>query len=199
MNLPDNTNRPHRKQVRHFDEPGHVHELTFSCYRRQPLLVDDQIRLLFCEALGRAIQKHEFRLLAFVVMPEHVHLLVHPQTVHSRISELLFAIKRPSSHRIKRHLQQTAPETLTSLTIHQRPGVETFRFWQEGPGYDRNLTSTQAISAAIDYIHLNPVRRGLCERAIDWKWSSARYHLQPNSPSDPDLPPLTPIPPDLLT
>lgn len=39
----------HRKRVRHFDEPGHVHELTFSCYQRRQLLVDDHIRKLFCE------------------------------------------------------------------------------------------------------------------------------------------------------
>ncbi len=198
LNLSDNTSPPHRKQVRHFDEPGHVHELTFSCYRRRPLLVEDRVRVVFCEALGRAIQKHEFRLLAFVVMPEHVHPLVHPRTVRSQISELLFAIKRPSSHRIKMYFRQTAPEILHSLTIRQRPGVEAFRFWQEGPGYDRNLTTSQTILAAIDTIHLNPVRRGLCERAIDWKWSSARDHILPNLPSDPDLPQLTPVPPNLL-
>ena len=96
------------------------------------------------------------------------------------------------------YFRQTAPEILHSLTIRQRPGVEAFRFWQEGPGYDRNLTTSQTILAAIDTIHLNPVRRGLCERAIDWKWSSARDHILPNLPSDPDLPQLTPVPPNLL-
>ena len=50
MMLNDDTNRPHRKRVRHIDEPGHVHELTFSCYRRRPLLVEDAVRMLFCEA-----------------------------------------------------------------------------------------------------------------------------------------------------
>ena len=188
----------HRKAVRHFDEPGHVHELTFSCYQRQPLLVDDQIRRLFCEALDRAIKGHNFRLLAFVIMPEHVHLLVQPQTMKSEISDLMFAIKRPSSYRIKQYRQDTNAAQIESLTIRQRPGQMSFRFWQEGPGYDRDFTEPGSIMAAINYIHLNPVRRGLCDRAIDWKWSRARYHALPEMPQDPDLPKLVPLPPDLL-
>ena len=50
--------------------------------------------------------------------------------------------------------------------VRQRPGVETFRFWQEGPGYDRNLDRVDTVLAAIDYIHRNPERRGLVDRAI---------------------------------
>jgi len=64
---------------------------------------------------------------------------------------------------------------LKKLTIQQRPGITTFRYWQEGPGYDRNLTESSTIVAAINYIHENPVHRGLCKRAIDWKWSSAHW------------------------
>jgi len=45
-----------------------------------------------------------------------------------------------------------------------------------GGGYDRNLFSPAAIKAAIEYIHSNPVRSGLCETIVDWKWSSARCY-----------------------
>src|SRR5262249_36637078 len=77
---------------------------------------------------------------------------------------------------------------LGELTVRERPGKHCFRFWQEGAGFDRNLFSPAAIAASINYIHLNPVKRGLCERAIDFKWSSARFHLQ--GIIDPDLPKL---------
>jgi putative transposase len=145
------------------------------------------------------VTTHSYRLLAFVLMPEHVHLLVQPKRDASHIPSLLFAIKRPASFQIKRYVEQKDPSLLQSLMIRQRPGVVTFRFWQEGPGYDRNLTEPAAILTAMEYLHLNPVRRGLCERAIDWKWSSARYYLLPSMPQDPDLPSLAPLPPDLLT
>ena len=158
---------PHQKRVRHYDEPGHVHELTFSCYRRLPLLTNDAWREEFCTALDRAVIRHKYHLLAFVLMPEHVHLIVHAQAEASAISSLLRAIKRPFSYRIKQRLMESNSRLLVRLTIRQRPGVMTFRFWQEGPGYDRNLTEPRTILTAIDYVHENPVRRGLVVRAID--------------------------------
>jgi putative transposase len=52
---------------------------------------------------------------------------------------------------------------------------ERHRFWQPGGGYDRNITSTEALRAMIDYLHANPVRRGLVARAEDRECSSARW------------------------
>jgi len=66
---------------------------------------------------------------------------------------------------------------LDRLTVRERPGKWCFRFWQEGTGFDRNLFGRRAILASLNDIHQNLVKRGLCERAIDWKWSSARMHL----------------------
>lgn len=79
------------------------------------------------------------------------------------------------------------------LTVRERPGKTCFRFWQEGTGFDRNLFSAAALSASMDDIHMNPVKRGLCEKAIDWKWSSARFHA--DGTIDPDFPQLTRVDP----
>jgi putative transposase len=78
---------------------------------------------------------------------------------------------------------------LRRLTVRERPGKHCFRFWQEGPGYDRNINSVEALQASVNYIHMNPVRRGLCEKPTDWPWSSARYYmLEPPRQQFPDLP-----------
>ena len=78
---------------------------------------------------------------------------------------------------------------LKQLTVLERPGKYCFRYWQEGPGFDRNIFSRDALAASIDYIHNNPVKRGLCQRAIDWSWSSARYYLiDPPRQQFPELP-----------
>ena len=150
------------------------------------------------ESISAGTERHRFNLVAFVFMPEHVHLLVLPADAESHVSSFLKAIKRPYSYRIKQLLIQNSSPLLQRLTVRQRPGVTTFRYWQEGPGYDRNLESRPAIEAAINYIHLNPVRRGLCERATDWKWSSARYYHDPQYVIDPDLPRIDGITFDLL-
>ncbi|MEO2033845.1 MAG: transposase [Planctomycetaceae bacterium] len=176
----------HRKKVRHFEDDLCVHELTFSCYRRRSLLTRDRWLTMFSESVSNATARHYFDLIAFVWMPEHVHLLVLPRSQQSSISALLKAIKRPFSFHIKRMIESSDPHLLQQLTVRQRPGVMTFRFWQEGPGYDRNLCTAASISAAMDYIHLNPVRRGLCRESVDWKWSSARFILRDEV--DEDLP-----------
>ena len=191
--------RPHRKQVRRNHEPGDCHGLTFCCYRRLPLLTNDTWRRLLSEALERALSNHAFRLVAFVFMPEHVHLLAYPTGPSPRIDLLLKAIKRPFSTRVKQMLVASGSPLLDTLTVREQPGVASFRFWQEGGGYDRNLRTERSVDAAIDYIHMNPVRRGLCRRAKDWKWSSARWYLGPDGVGDPDLPTIHGLPPEFFT
>jgi putative transposase len=178
----------HRKLIRHYDLPGHAHELTFSCYLRKPLLDNDGRRRLFSQSLDAAIHTHHFHLIAFVYMPEHVHLLVVPQCEQSHIDQLLYAIKRPFSYRVKQQLRAANDPLLTQLTIRERPGKYSFRFWQEGGGYDRNITSVEAIRIAAEYIHNNPVRRGLSDSPEQWKWSSWRAHHKFDAAHDPDLP-----------
>ena len=92
---------PCRKRVRHNEEPGTLHDLTFSCYHGLPLLTNDRWRGMLSEAVDRAPARHLFRLAAFVYMPEHVHLLVWPMNVDYHIDRLPWAIKRPYSFRIK--------------------------------------------------------------------------------------------------
>ncbi len=178
----------HRKRVRHYNEPGDFHELTFSCYQRTALLTNEVWLGKLSQSIDRAMIGQRYRLAAFVFMPEHVHLLVYPAPDSTGIDRLLSAIKRPYSYRIKQLLITEGSPLLKKLTIRQRPGIETFRFWQEGPGYDRNLTEAKTVLAAIDYLHLNPVRRGLCESAVDWRWSSAHHYTAEHPPDDPLLP-----------
>jgi putative transposase len=167
---------PHRKRIKHYDEYVAYHELTFSCYGRRPLLTNHLWRCLLSESIDRATQRHGYEFNAFVYMPEHVHLLVLPRPGASGIDKLLNAIKRPYSFRIKRLLQEQKSPLLKTLDVQQRPGIRSFRYWQEGPGYDRNLDRPETVLAALDYFHLNPVKRGLVQRAVDWQWSSARWY-----------------------
>jgi len=137
-------------------------------------------------SIDRATVRQGFRLVAFVYMPEHVHLLVFPVEPTARIEQLLFAVKRPFSYRVKQHLEQTGSPLLQQLTVWERPGKQVFRFWQEGPGYDRNIFSRAAVLTAIEYIHNNPVRRGLSPTPGEWKWSSWKYYH--HGSQDPELP-----------
>lgn len=163
----------HRKRVRRINEPGHAHALTFSCFRRQPFLNRDRSRLWLLDALDRARQKHRYHLWAFVVMPEHAHVLVWPTEPEYDISKFLASMKTAVARTALAYVRSEAPEFLPRMLDEQPNGDAHYRFWQRGGGYDRNVVAPTTAWKTIDYLHANPVRRGLCDRPTDWPWSSA--------------------------
>lgn len=99
--------RPHRKTVKHYEGNGHLHELTFSCIGRKPLLTNDPWRRILAQSLQRALDEEDFGLIAFVFMPEHVHLLVLSTNETASVSRLLARTKQAASKEIKELLQQS--------------------------------------------------------------------------------------------
>jgi putative transposase len=159
------------------NDPGHAHFLTFSCYRNQQLLTDDRTNTLLAQAIEAARDAEQFRLWAYVFMPNHVHLLICPTTDDYSVPSILRRIKEPVTRSIVRTWQEEAPKKLARLRARQ--GRRTVhRFWQAGGGYDRNLTNWHDIGRAVEYIEYNPVRRGLVADPAEWKWSSARARAE---------------------
>lgn len=161
------------KRCKRFNDVGHAHEFTFSCFRRQLFLSGDLARQWLIDAIESARKKHEFHIWAYVVMPEHVHLLIWPTTARYDVSKILASIKIPVTRRAVSHVRKTSPGFLSRMRDIQPNGEVHYRFWQRGGGYDRNSTEPTTIWSEIEYIHGNPLRRGLCKRAEDWYWSSA--------------------------
>ena len=96
-----------------------------------------------------------------------------PETRRSE-SAFLQALKEPVARKAIRYLKSHAPDWLGGVTVvAARASRLRHRFWQPGGGDHRNITSIEVLRAVIDYIHANPVRRGLVARAEDWEWSSA--------------------------
>ncbi len=165
-----------RKLCRRYDDPGQAHGLTFSCYQRLPLLSKDRTRRWLIEAIDEARRRARFELWAYVIMPEHVHLLLAPRSPSVGISQILGRIKRPVGRQAIAYLESTSPGWLARLTVVRSDGTDERRFWQAGGGYDRNVVESETAWKMVDYFHLNPVRRGLVGRPEDWEWSSARWY-----------------------
>ena len=161
-----------RKKVRHYDERGHAHFLTFSCYRRWPLLSKDRTRWMLVRAIAAARTKHEFHLWGWVIMPEHAHLLIWPRQPDYNVSRILADIKRPVGQEAVAWLVKHRSRLLERITVHNRNRTYR-RFWQAGPGQDRNVYEPQAAHDLLEYIHNNPIQRGLVSSPDDWIWSSA--------------------------
>jgi putative transposase len=124
------------------------------------------------DAINNARAKHSFQLWAYVFMPNYVHLLIWPTKADYSISAILQSIKQPVARKTLMYLREHNPSGLSQLATGQKH--QPYRFWKAGGGYDRNMTSTSALTASIDYIHNNPVRKDLVTYPEDWAWSSAK-------------------------
>ena len=162
-----------RKTCKRWDAPWQAHALTFSCFHRQPFLTGQHAPRWFLSALDQARVKCPFDLWAFVIMPEHVHLVLLPGE-GVRIRDILYQIKKPVTTWAIAWVKRHQPSFLARMLHRQTGGRRSHRFWQRGGGYDRNLRSVADVHEKIHYVHSNPVRRGLVERPGDWPWSSWR-------------------------
>ena len=164
-----------RKTRRSYDEPGHAHFLTYSCHQRLPLLTKDRTRRWVVDAFEATRRELDVELWAYVIMPEHVHVLLYPRRDDYEMRQILAALKRPVSDAARKYLEEIRDEEWLARLSVEYPSRRVFRFWQPGGGFDRNIFKEKTVAKVIDYIHANPVRRGLVESPTDWPWSSARF------------------------
>ena len=112
--------------------------------------------------LDAARTKHGFRLLGYVVMPEHIHLVLHPPD-GMKLGLVVREIKSRSAREIFSHAQNV-PEEAKRV------------FWMSRY-YDHNCRTSEDVVEKIRYYHNNPVKRGLVMSPGEWRWSSwGCYH-----------------------
>jgi putative transposase len=129
-----------RKTLKRYDIPHQPRFLTFSCYRRLPLFNNDHIKSIFLNQLITSRDRHRFLLHAWVIMPEHVHLLLTPSPTGGKVTQFLHHLKRPVARRVLHRWRQLDAPILTRIAdTHDHP-----HFWQPGGGYDRNLITPKA-------------------------------------------------------
>ena len=136
------------------------HFITFTCDRRQSFLNTPTICDAFLTILERTRLRYDFLIYGFVVMPNHVHLLIS-EPMHGTIATVIQALKIGSARYEKTHICQKMADM----------GHEGSHFWQRRY-YDRNVRDNSEFFEALKYIHRNPVRRGLVGNREDWLWSS---------------------------
>ena len=156
--------------MKRINDPNHARYITFSTYQRLDLLSTDALRNAFVDQLLRTRERHKFSLYAWVLMPNHAHLLMR-EPADGNIAGILKTLKLGFSKRVLRRWIELDAPILEHLTDAQ--GAR--RFWQRGGGYDRNIYTNTEFDEKIGYIHMNPVRAGLVIAPLDWTWSSARW------------------------
>jgi putative transposase len=171
---------PYRRKLERHSVSGTARFLTFSCFGRMPLFGNDRIKDRFVDHLCRATEAWSVSVLSWVIMPEHVHLVVLPEGVP--MDRFLRSLKTPFAREvIQRWRDLNAP-----VLSRTQASEGSHRFWQVGGGYDRTVMGDELLEK-IRYCHANPVTRGLCSRSIDWSWSSARSYERLSTMTGPTI------------
>jgi len=136
---------------------GQSHFVTFSCYRRGAVAYRSETCAV-TQNLEKTRQQFSLRVYGYVVMPEHIHLLLSEPGSGTLVDAVHF-LKLSSAKQ--------------SISEEHADGGH---FWQKRY-YDRNVRSYSDFMEKLRYIHRNPVKRGLCEKPEDWPWSSFRHYV----------------------
>lgn len=183
------------KTRKRFEGRKHARELNVACFQNGEFLRSERACVWFCASLMMALAKHSTRLWAFCIMPNHVHLLVCPESLEWQAGPFLQTLKQSVTRKALLWTRANAPSKLGVMRDEQPSGRVFYRFWQRGGGFDRNLWQDETIWNMIEYIHMNPVEAGLCARPEAWRWSSAAAHARRGeSPVELDLQGLPPQP-----
>ncbi len=140
--------------LKRFQQTRQIHFLTFSCHHRQPKFTNASACGTFVDALERVRRNYNLCVYGYVVMPEHVHLLVN-EPERSTLAQAIKSLKQGVARRLALRAEDS--------------------FWQERY-YDFNVWSEKKFVEKLRYIHRNPVKRGLVARPEDWRWSSFRHY-----------------------
>jgi putative transposase len=151
-----------------------LHFITFSCYRRLPLLKTARARDLFVEELGRVRDEMGFRLVGYVVMPEHVHLLISEPN-QGTPSRALHKLKLQVSRKMRKRSEDASAE---QLRLPLKEETELLRAFWQARFYDFNAYTRGKMKEKLNYMHANPVIRKLVKHPSEWPWSSWSFYAK---------------------
>lgn len=143
--------------IRRYFTLGHLYFLTHVTHKRMPILTENAD--LLNSAINEVIAETPFEIIAFVIMPDHFHIIIDPKK--SDVSSLFKRIKLKFSSNLRKI------KNMKSGRIWQN------RFW------DHQIRNQEDLNTHIDYIHYNPVKHGLVKNPFVYKHSSLiEYHEQ---------------------
>jgi putative transposase len=158
---------------------GQLHFITCSCYRRAPLLGTARARDCFLTILSEVRERYDFALLGYVVMPEHIHLLISeprvgtPSTVMQVLKQ---CVSRAMRRKRRRRRAPSGQMRLWDETPLHGPHLKRYAHFWQARFYDFNVWSEKKKNEKMSYMHFNPVKRGLVGHPKEWWWSSHRFY-----------------------
>jgi putative transposase len=164
------------KRLRRCHGTGYLHFITTSCHYRRPLLGTPRRRALFLKVLEQVRERYQFAVVGYVVMPEHVHLLISEPDRGSP-STVMQVLKQRFARRVLRDMRKLRD---SAQTVLWQEALEAGHVWQRRY-YDFVVRTERKRVEKLRYMHRNPVKRGLVMEADQWVWSSFRWYAYAES------------------
>lgn len=139
--------------------------------KRLPVFQTDKLKNLTCKAINEARDSGKFLIFAYVIMPDHVHIITDGEHKPSKVLQFINGI---TARRVIDYLKEQGYESSLRKLRHQTLADNyKYSLWEHHSG-TKLLTSEDVFMQKVNYVHLNPVRAGLVERAEDYLYSSFR-------------------------
>ena len=147
---------------------------TASIYRWIPILSNNDLKEIIMGSLKFLIKNKAMKLYAYVIMPNHIHLILKPLK-NPLIQNLQLSFMRYTAQQILFYLHKHDPDQLNKLMVNKKD--RKYHVWQRNP-LAIDLYSREVIEQKLDYIHYNPVSKKwkLSDSYMDYKYSSARIY-----------------------
>lgn len=155
---------------------GHIYYITTVVYNRLPIFTRPSFVIPLIDSLNFYRYKQEFKLLGYVIMPDHVHFIIWPFG-GATVSDIMRDYKKFTSVRL---IRQAEVENITEwTTAFEQAGEETGRsdnkVWQDSY-WDENVYTRRFLLQKLNYVYRNPLRAGLVEHPADYYYSSYRNY-----------------------
>ena len=142
--------------LRRYHTDANIYFITNVTRQRSPILVKN-IDLLW-KSIENTKEKTEFKMIAWVILPDHFHFLINP--FGHDISNIMQRIKMSFSSYYR-----------------LRQGINMGRIWQNR-FWDHVIRDNDDMNRHIDYIHINPVKHGYTQNPIEWQHSLFRKYVE---------------------
>lgn len=160
-----------------FHIKGHAYYITTVVQDRLPILTRPTYIISLIDSLNFYRYKLEFKLFGYVIMPDHLHLLIWPYGDAS-VSDIMRDYKKFTSVRLIRQARVEQNELWLKKfeEFGEKKGRSQHKVWQDSY-WDKNVYSPHFLRQKLNYIHRNPVRADLVKNPEDYPYSSYRNYV----------------------
>lgn len=123
-------------------------------------------------SLGHLHQQEKFLIYAYVILENHLHLVVSGESLSRQIARFKSYSARSIIDWLKVAGRESTLKQLTFAKLHHKNDRD-YQLWQEG-SHPQHIQNLEMLRQKVEYIHQNPVRRGYVDKPAHWRYSSAR-------------------------